>query len=198
MQDVDNNQGEQIGLNFSDKHHIRKSKSLDSKIKSEKSNLGKVSKPEIVKSNSSEYSEDYIKDVWAKDYYIFDVRDYESIGKSEWKDWTKEITNETVAEMVKKRNFSNSGHSSYLIDKMINEHGWKEEQIVNYVLRFRETHLNTLKNGWKSSIVNAPIGMRDDLNYLKEVYSYYLCCCKNLNQTPESFENLISKMRSVK
>ena len=73
MQDVDNNQGEQIGFNFGERPHIRKDKNLESKIKSEKSSLGKVSKPEIVKSNSSEYSEDYIKNTWAKDHYIFDV-----------------------------------------------------------------------------------------------------------------------------
>ena len=189
---------EQIGFNFGDKTHIQKDKNLESKIKSEKSSTVKVSKQEIFKSSSSEYSEDYIKNIWAKDYYMFDVRDYESIGKTEWKDWPKEITRETVKEMIKKRNFSNSGHGSYLIDIMIKEHKWTEEQIVDYVLKFRNVHLNTLKNEWKNTIINAPAGFKDNSKYLKEVYSYYICCCKNLNEAPESFENLISKMKEVK
>ena len=95
------------------------------------------------------------------------MRDYESIGKSEWKNWQKEITRETVVEMIKKRNFVNSGHSSYLIDIMINVHGWTEEQIVDYVLKFRDAHLNTLKNEWINSIINAPEGFKNNIKYLK-------------------------------
>ena len=123
------------------------------------------------------------------------MRNYESIGKSEWKDWPKEITRESVTNMVEKRHFSNSGHSSYLIEIMINNHGWTEKQIIDYVLNFKEIHLNALKNEWKNTIINAPIGMRDDLKYLKEIYSYYVCCCKSLNEKPEPFESLMSKIK---
>lgn len=178
--------GEQIDLNFRKEKQSKKNNNLESKFD--------VAEP-VIKTNSSQYTKEYIKNEWAKDYYIFDVRDYESIGKTEWKDWIKEITKETVTNMVKKRNFSNSGHSSYLIDIMIKDHGWTEEQIVDYVLQFKEIHLNTLKNEWKNSIINAPKGFRDNLKYLKEIYSYYLCCCKNLSEKPELFESLMSKMK---
>ena len=181
--------GEQIGLNFRKEKQSKKNNNLESKFD--------ITEP-VVKTNSSQYTEDYIKNTWAKDYYIFDVRDYESIGKQEWKDWPKEIIRETITNMVKKRCFINSGHSSYLIDIMIKDHGWTEEQIVDYVLQFKETHLNTLKNEWKNSIINAPKGFRDNFKYLKEIYSYYLCCCKNLSEKPESFESLMSKMKGGK
>ena len=153
-------------------------------------------KNQDIKTGSGRYTEDYIKRTWSEDYYIFDVRDYESIGKSEWKDWIKEISNQTVNDMVQNRRFINSGHSSYLIEIMIKEQGWTEAQIADYILQLRDKHLNTLKQNWKKSITNAPYGFKNDIKYLKEIYSHYVCCCKNLNENPEPFENLISKIKA--
>lgn len=190
---------DQIGLNFDEENHTQrdnqKDNSLESKVKNSDTTFNTL---KSVSPKTSQYSEEYIKNEWAKDYYIFDVRDYESIGKPEWKNWPKEITRETVTEMVNKRSFINSGHSSYLIEIMIKEYGWTEERIVDYVLKLKEKHLNTLKNEWRNSIVNPQIGFKENIKYLKEVYSYYLCCCKNLNENPESFESLISKIKAGK
>jgi len=147
---------------------------------------------------SPEYTEDYIKNYWKTNHSIFDVRDYESLERPEWIDHPKEISKETLTDMVHKRLLCNSGHGSLLIKVMISEHGWSEEKIVDYLLQFKEKHISSLRDQWKKEITNPAPCFKDDLDHLKEVFGHYVCCCNNLNEFPELFKVLKSRQSKVK
>lgn len=132
--------------------------------------------------NSTDYSIDYIKNYWARDCYIFDLRWYQN-----------NATREEVLDKVKNNQFENAGHSSFLLPIM-KSHGWGDEQITDYLMSLRTKHLATHKahaleelermnlENWTSERITA-------------CYERYAASCKAIQEKPIPLQTIITKLK---
>ena len=142
-------------------------------------NTESVTKPKV-DNNNQQYSVDYIKNHWRKDFYLFDLRWYENNAERE-----------EVLEKVKNNYVENAGHSSFLLPIM-KSHGWSDEQITDYLMTLREKHLTTLRDNAQDEIekINLEFWAVERVITCYQEYRQY---CITLKQTPTPVRKILEK-----
>ena len=139
-------------------------------------------KPRTQPGCSTEYSVDYIKNHWAKDCYIFDLRWYQNGA-----------TQEEVLKRVKNNQFENAGHSSFLLPIM-KSYGWSDDQMTDYLMTLKTKHLASHKAYALEELerMNLEHWAPDRII---PCYERYANACKAIQEQPIPLQTIISKLK---
>jgi len=133
--------------------------------------------------SAEKYSVEYIKNYWANDCYIFDLRWLKAHGSKD-----------DILECVKNNCFKNAGHSSFLLPEMKSE-GWNNEQITDYLMTLRARHLATLKGFAEAELVRINFESMD-ADRIMTLYKNYCLYCAGLKQSPRPIRDLFEGVKS--
>jgi hypothetical protein len=135
-----------------------------------------------VNNSNQQYSVDYIKNHWSKDWYLFDLRWYENNAERE-----------EVLEKVKNNYIENAGHSGFLLPIM-KSHGWSDDEIADYLMSLREKHLTTLRNHTMDEVERINLqfwGVERVITCYRDFKKY----CIALKQNPKPLREVLEKIK---
>ena len=132
--------------------------------------------------DSSQYNVEYIKNHWAKDCYIFDLRWYQNGAMRE-----------EVLERVKNNQFENAGHSSFLLPLM-KSHGWTDDQITDYLMTLKTKHLVTHKTYAFEELERMNLEHWSS-DRIIPCYERYANDSKAIQEQPIPLQTIINKMK---
>ena len=122
--------------------------------------------------------------------YFYDIR--KEVGGMWENDKNKVI--ERIKQIVNGEGRTNSGHSDYCLKMLINDYKEDINKVADFILKHRIQGIENMRETWKNELTNHIKWKwlhnleNYDMNYLRNVYEYYINCCKEINYSAHNFE----------